>query len=79
MLIFFLPMLNIFQSLAKDEKPKGMCNLPAALASNAVGVLVLVGTAKPTDATFPSSSSLAHFTLSLRFFPTRPGENLCDI
>ena len=40
------------------------------------GVLVLVGTTEPADPTFPSTNNSSTFTLSLKYFPTRPGRLL---
>ena len=37
------------------------------------GVLVLVGTTEPADPTFPSANNSSTFTLSVKYFPTRPG------
>ncbi|KAK7108170.1 WD repeat and coiled-coil-containing protein-like [Littorina saxatilis] len=67
---YLLPVDHVI--LEKDQRPKGICGLHASQMTGAYGVLVLVGKAEPTDPTFPSTNNTVPFTLSLRFFPTRP-------
>ncbi|KAK7480174.1 hypothetical protein BaRGS_00028559, partial [Batillaria attramentaria] len=58
-------------TLAKEQRPKGICGLHTSQVSSAYGVLVLVGTSEPTDPTFPTANNLSPFSLSLKFFATR--------
>ncbi|KAL4232551.1 hypothetical protein ACF0H5_007242 [Mactra antiquata] len=67
--------LNKYQEILinKDERPKGIANLPKSTSYNECGVLIILGKKEPQDSAFPSTSLYINMKSVMKFFHIKQG------